>query len=88
MEDTKTKQQSTQTVDKDKASQESTAKQNKLKIDKSLCISCATCAMMHPEYFEVLSDGSVVAKDVEVPDNQKEEIKSVCPVGAIKDADK
>lgn len=84
MEDTNIKKIDPQVSNQSPVKQDEEMKKSSLKIDKSICIRCATCAMMFPEYFEVLSDGTVVVKDVEIPENKKEEVRSVCPVGAIK----
>lgn len=56
----------------------------KVKIDKSLCIGCGTCASLCPECFEIDEDGKSHFK--EGADSSKCDLKSVadaCPVQAI-----
>jgi len=55
-----------------------------MRINKQMCVRCGTCAMMHQEHFEILSDGTV--SEIEgkfVDDKTADDIKRVCPVGAI-----
>jgi len=54
-------------------------------IDKEKCIGCSSCVAMYPELFVLGSDGKsqVVSSDYTAHKYNKEEIISVCPVGAI-----
>ena len=51
----------------------------KLKIDKSLCIGCASCAATDPDNIEIGPDGLAQTKAGEGDDS----VVDVCPVQAI-----
>ncbi|HQG57668.1 MAG TPA: ferredoxin [Candidatus Dojkabacteria bacterium] len=65
---------------------QSNSDKKQMRINKQVCIRCGTCAMMHPEQFEILPDGTVSEIEGKTVDtNKADEIKRVCPVGAIFD---
>lgn len=56
----------------------------RLFVNQDICIQCQTCVMMHPQYFEARSDGTVhEIGDGSVPADQANDIMSVCPSSAI-----
>lgn len=58
----------------------------KLTVNKEVCTRCGTCIAMYSEIFEFSPEGNVqVKKDASIDDKDVEEIKNVCPVGAIED---
>lgn len=73
----------------------------KIKIDRSLCIGCGTCAAVAPKTFELDNEGKAMIKkkdgslnagpvDIDQIDDKKENIinaKSSCPVEAISISD-
>jgi ferredoxin len=53
-------------------------------VNQDICIQCGTCAMMYPDYFEILPDGKVKEKgDGTVPADQLQDILGTCPNGAL-----
>lgn len=56
-----------------------------IKVDKNKCIGCGSCVAMYPELFKLGADGKseVISDDYAAYHYSKEEIVSVCPVGAI-----
>lgn len=56
----------------------------KLKIDLDKCANCGTCYSVYPDIFEPTPDGKVKVKDdANLEGKDVEEIKSLCPSGAI-----
>lgn len=56
----------------------------KIKINSKLCTRCGTCVAVHPEIFGFADDGSVkVKEDADLTGKDLEEVKNVCPAGAI-----
>ncbi len=54
-----------------------------LKIDKSKCIGCGTCAALFADFFRLGVDGK--AEVLKQPEEEREEeMAAVCPVEAIK----
>ncbi|WP_194610331.1 ferredoxin [Clostridium vitabionis] len=52
------------------------------------CIGCGLCASTCPEIFSMSDEGTAVAKDIDVPEEQQAaaaEAKDGCPVGAIEE---
>ena len=52
------------------------------------CIGCGLCESTCPEIFSMSEEGTAVAKDVEVPEDQlaaAAEAMEGCPVGAIEE---
>jgi len=56
----------------------------KLKVDRGRCIGCGSCVSLYPDIFE-MDGGRAKERDgeKEFSSEEGEEIKSVCPVGAI-----
>jgi ferredoxin len=52
-----------------------------VKIDKSICIGCGTCASICPEVFEMKGDKASVKAEKDLP--CVDEAIDSCPVGAI-----
>ena len=68
------------------ATDQNSNEKKQMRINKQVCIRCGTCAMMHPEQFGILPDGTVSEIEGKTVDtNKADEIKRVCPVGAIFD---
>ncbi len=55
----------------------------KLKIDQSLCIGCGCCAGTYPDDIKINDNGlaELIAEEAD------EEAVSICPVGAISEAE-
>ncbi len=54
----------------------------KLKIEQKKCIRCGACVVSYPEVFEFDKAGNVEVKG-EIKNEKIEELKAICPVGAI-----
>lgn len=55
-------------------------------VDPDLCISCAVCANMVPDYFTMNDEGLAEAKDADVPAGLEDAVKEAaeeCPSDAI-----
>ena len=52
-----------------------------VKVNKKKCIGCGGCVAMYPETFELKEGKASVKENTKATD----EMKSVCPVGAIED---
>jgi len=66
-----------------------------IKLDRSICISCGSCAAVCPLFFEMLPDGKSDLKDATKDSEEREvlevfepgcakEAADICPVQAIK----
>lgn len=60
----------------------------KVKVDKNVCIGCGACQAIAPTIFEIEDDGLAVAKDIEIPEDEKEDVVDAlegCPTNAIEE---
>lgn len=55
----------------------------KVRIDQGLCIGCGCCAGTYPEEFKIGDNGLAEP----VADLAEEDAVSICPVGAISEAE-
>ena len=58
----------------------------KSKVDPDLCISCAVCANMVPDWFTMNDDGIAECSDADVPAEFEEQVREAaeeCPADAI-----
>ncbi|MFA5157613.1 MAG: ferredoxin [Patescibacteria group bacterium] len=57
-------------------------KGSELSVDKEKCVGCGVCADAFPELFEIKDEKSHVISDGEC-DCDMDQVKSICPNGAI-----
>jgi len=55
-----------------------------LEVNKEKCIGCQCCVAMKPENMEMEEDKAKVVKQPET-EEEKQELKETCPVGAIEE---
>lgn len=58
----------------------------KAKVNKDQCIGCGSCTVISPEVFEIDNDGLAVAKEENINEENKEEVRDAaesCPTSAI-----
>ncbi len=60
---------------------------SKLTVDPSKCIVCGSCVAAYPQVFEYSEDGTAVRvkTDADYSGLNLEEVKQICPQGAIVD---
>lgn len=60
----------------------------KVKVNKDICIGCGACQAIAPNVFEIEDDGLAVAKDIQIPEEEKEDVVDAlegCPTSAIEE---
>ncbi len=58
----------------------------KAKVNKDQCIGCGSCTVISPEVFKIDNDGLAVAKEENINEENKEEVRDAaesCPTSAI-----